>query len=169
MLWINRKSKRPGQSVGTITKKVPMKIKWNWGTKLTIAIILFMSLIFSFVYMSTQHPIDLVEEDYYPKGLIYQERIDEIKNAGPFANQVRAFQETDVVVITFPDINPDTGTITFYRPSDIKLDMVFDIRPDSTLKMTFPKKEFKKGKYYLKIYWEENNRKYYIEKPFYFN
>ncbi len=146
-----------------------MKIKWNWGTKLTIAIILFMSLIFFMVYMSTQYPIDLVEEDYYPKGLKYQERIDEISNARPVASQVRAFQNSDAVVVTFPEINPDTGTITFYRPSNIHLDRVYEINTDSLQQMSFPKSEFKKGKYYLKIYWEENDRGYYIEKPFYFN
>ena len=146
-----------------------MNIKWNWGTKLTIAIILFMSWILFLVYLSTQYPIDLVEEDYYPKGLKYQERIEEIRNARPFFKMVKTFQENDFVVVTFPDIRPDTGTITFYRPSDIHLDRVYDIRTDSTQKMSFPKKEFRKGKYYLKIYWEENGKAYYIEKPFYFN
>ncbi len=46
-----------------------MKIKWNWGTKITIAIILFVSMILGFVYTATQNPIILVEKDYYPKGL----------------------------------------------------------------------------------------------------
>ena len=146
-----------------------MKIKWNWGTKLTIAIILFMSLIFFLVYLSTQYPVDLVEKDYYPKGLKYQERIDEITNAQPFKDQVRAYQDSDAVIVTFPKINPDTGTITFYRPSDIHLDRIYEINTDSLNRMSFPKSEFKKGKYYLKIYWEESGKAYYIEKPYYFN
>jgi len=105
---------------------------------------LFMSLIFFMVYMSTQYPIDLVEEDYYPKGLKYQERIDEISNARPVASQVRAFQNSDAVVVIFPEINPDTGTITFYRPSNIHLDRVYEINTDSLQQMSFPKSEFKK-------------------------
>ena len=60
------------------------KIKWNWGTKLVIAIILFMGFIFVLVYLSTQNTIDLVERDYYPKGLKYQNRIEEIKNASMY-------------------------------------------------------------------------------------
>lgn len=146
-----------------------MKIKWNWGTKLTIAIILFMSLVLSFVYRSTRHPVDLVAEDYYPKGLKYQERINEINNAHPFASQVRIFQKADSVVVTFPEIHSDTGTITFYRPSDIQLDRVYDIKPDSLWIMNFPKSEFGKGKYYVKIFWKQDDKGYYIEKPFYFN
>ena len=146
-----------------------MKIKWNWGTKLTIAIILFMTLVLSFVYRSTLYQIDLVEKDYYPKGLKYQERIDEITNARVFKNQVRAYQDSDAVIVTFPEINPDTGTITFYRPSDIHLDRIYEINTDSLNRMSFPKSEFKKGKYYLKIYWEENGKAFYVEKPYYFN
>lgn len=143
-------------------------MKWNWGTKLTVAIVLFMSLILSFVYRSTLHQVNLVEEDYYPKGLKYQERIDEIKNAKPFFGDAKISQSNDLVVVTFPDIHPDTGTIMFYRPSNQQFDHTYQLIPDSLRQMTFPKSEFRKGKYLIKIFWSENNKGYYIEKPFYF-
>lgn len=144
-------------------------MKWNWGTKLLIAIIIFMSFIFMLVYMSTQNDISLVEKDYYPKGLKYQDRINEIANAKPFRSEFTAVQNGNYVKVNFPQIKPDTGTIVFFRPSGKAHDRIFQIELDSTTTMIFPKSEFVKGKYLMKIYWHEGEKDYYFEKPFYFN
>lgn len=145
------------------------KIKWNWGTKLLIAIIIFMSFIFVMVYKSVTHEILLVEKDYYPKGLKYQDRLDEIENARPIAQQLKIFPETESLIVAFPQIHPDTGTIYFFRPSNTKLDFTHQLLLDSEFKMSFPKSQFQKGKYVLKIFWKENDSSFYIEKPYYFN
>jgi len=39
-----------------------MKIKWNWGTGITLFIIIFMSFTLWKVYRATQHPVMLVEK-----------------------------------------------------------------------------------------------------------
>ena len=145
------------------------KIKWNWGTKLVIAIIIFMSFIFVLVYKSYNNEVLLVEKDYYPKGLKYQDRLNEIENAKPLAKQLKIYQEADKLVVVFPEIHPDTGTIYFFRPSATNLDMTFKLEPEADNSMSFPKSQFQKGKYILKIFWKENNAAYYIEKPYYFN
>jgi hypothetical protein len=144
-------------------------MKWNWGTKLLIAIIIFMSFIFVLVYLSTQNDIFLVEKDYYPKGLKYQDRIDNIANAKPLRNQFKFQQLENDVTVTFPNIAPDSGTITFFRPSGTSYDLIYQIDPDTAMTMRFPKSRFIKGKYLIKIYWRENDTGYYYEKPFYFN
>lgn len=145
------------------------KIKWNWGTKLVIAIIIFMSFIFVLVYKSVNNEIYLVEKDYYPKGLKYQDRLDEIKNAQPIAEHLKVYQDANNVIVAFPEIHPDTGTIYFFRPSDTRLDMTYQLEPAPDYTMSFSKSKFEKGKYILKISWEESNTAYYIEKPYYFN
>jgi len=44
----------------------------NWGTKIVIALALFMALIVSFgVYMVSRDTDSLVAEDYYERGLNY--------------------------------------------------------------------------------------------------
>lgn len=144
-------------------------MKWNWGTKLLIAIIIFMSFIIVLVYLSTQNDIFLVEKDYYPKGLKYQDRIDEITNAKPFRNEFKILQLENTVAVTFPKIKPDTGTITFFRPSGTDYDLIYTIEMDTANVMRFPKSKFIKGKYLIKIFWQENEKGYYYEKPFYFN
>lgn len=144
-------------------------MKWNWGTKLLIAIIIFMSFIFVLVYLTTQNDIFLVEKDYYPKGLKYQDRIDDIANALPLRNDFKVMQFEKEIAVIFPKITPDTGTITFFRPSGTSYDLIYQIEKDTTGTMRFPKSKFIKGKYLIKIYWRENDKGYYYEKPFYFN
>ena len=145
-----------------------MKIKWNWGTKLTLFIILFMLLILSFVYRSFQRDVNLVEKDYYPKGLQYQQRIDEMKNARMFQHQVNVKQKAGKLIVYLPSIHPDTGNILFFRPSDKKEDIQRVMPHDSLYQMQFDGKNFKKGHYVLKVYWEESGNKFYVEKGFYF-
>jgi hypothetical protein len=142
-------------------------IKWNWGTKLLIAIILFMSLIFYLVYLSTKQDLNLVEEDYYPKGLKYQARINEIKNAAVFKDQIQLTQTDSFVVLTLPDISPDSGSVVLFRPSNERLDINSRINPDTLNRMYFSMEQFRKGLYIYKIEWFENGNGYYLEDKFY--
>jgi len=142
-------------------------IKWNWGTKLLIAIILFMGLIFFMVYLSTKQDLNLVEEDYYPKGLKYQTRINEIKNAAQFKDQIQLTQTDDLIILALPDINPDSGTVVLFRPSNEYLDINTEINPDTLNRMYFSVEQFRKGLYIYKIEWFENGKGYYLEDKFY--
>lgn len=52
----------------------------NWGTKIAVALALFMALIVSFgIYMVSQDTDSLVAEDYYERGLNY-DRLREIES-----------------------------------------------------------------------------------------
>lgn len=144
-----------------------MKIKWNWGTGITLFIILFMGFTLWKVYRATQNPVMLVEKDYYPKGLQYQQRIDERHNARLFRSKFLVYQQNDEVIIHFPPVHPDSSNFTFFRPSDNNFDLSFPFNPDSLGLMHLPGRKFEKGKYILKIYWEEKGKKYYVEKNFY--
>lgn len=142
-----------------------MKIKWNWGTKITIAITLFVSMILGFVYVATQNRIILVEKDYYPKGLVYQSRIDDIKNAVPFKDSMVFKQSKGQLFLIIPNTSPDSGNITFYRANEEKvLDIVQPLSAKVPIDVAFPKEHFKMGFYVLKISWWQNGKGYYIEK-----
>lgn len=145
-----------------------MNIKWNWGTKLFIAIVIFMSFIFVLVFKSAQNQIDLVEKDYYPKGLKYQDRIDEIQNAEVFKDSFLIEKINNQVVVSYTVIHADTGSIYFFRPSDNTLDMTYAFQPDTTGRMYFDVRQFKKGKYLVKVFWKEAGEGFYIEKTFNF-
>jgi hypothetical protein len=145
-----------------------MKFKWNWGTKLMLAMIFFIGLLVVLAVLSTRHSIMLVENDYYPKGLKYQERLDEISNAAPYQDKVTIEQTSGKVLLSFPKIKADSGSIVFYRPSDNTKDRVFPIFHDTITTMSIPADAFSTGKYQVKIFWKKDEKAYFIEKPFYF-
>jgi len=83
----------------------------NWGIKITIGLALFMTFILA---MATKMFIsagddDLVEKDYYEKGLNYDQRFE-----------LQKITETDSVI---PQVNTDQDgvLITFAAPADYKL------------------------------------------------
>ncbi len=144
-----------------------MKTKWNWGTKLAIWIVAFIVFMLTLVYMTTTSKVNLVEEDYYPKGLAYQTRIDAIKNAKDINAEFITSQNINNVIITIPNIKVDTGTVLFFRPSGNSLDMSYNLLPNNEQKMVFPKSDFTRGKYILKINWQYQNIEYYVEQVFF--
>lgn len=146
-----------------------MNIRWNWGTKLFIAIAIFMIFIFILVYLSAKNQINLVEKDYYPKGLKYQDRIDEIQNAEIYKDSFLIQKINDQVLVSYTVQQADTGSLYFFRPSDNALDMTYVFLPDSTGKIYLDAGQFKRGKYTVKVYWEDGGKKYYLEKTFNFN
>lgn len=138
-------------------------MKWNWGTKIFIAIILFMSLIIGFVIASFQHTVNLVEKDYYPKGQVYQTRLDEIKNASLIRDNFIIEKGDETIILTLPDIDADTASITFFRPSSTKFDRVYDISSGDTI-YKFEKDQFIRGKYKIKVYWKSDGKANYFER-----
>jgi hypothetical protein len=142
-------------------------MKWNWGTKIFIAILLFMALIIGFVIASFQHTVNLVEKDYYPKGQIYQTRLDEIKNAVPYRDSFIIEKDESNIILTLPEINADTASITFFRPSGTKFDRIYDISSGNTV-YKFANSKFIRGKYKIKIYWKSKGTANYFERDFFF-
>ncbi|MEZ5083426.1 MAG: FixH family protein [Bacteroidales bacterium] len=143
-----------------------MKIKWHWGTKLLLAMILFMLLLLTFVFLSTQQEFDLVEKDYYPKALEYQEKIDRTNNSKAMGEMVAIENMGELISVSFPSVfNPRDikGQVVFYRPSGQKDDLVFTIQPDSSGIQLFPVKTMLKGKYIIKLDFEVGGIGYYQE------
>jgi len=141
-------------------------MKWNWGTKLFIAIVLFMALIVGFVIASFQQTVNLVEKDYYPKGQVYQTRLDEIKNAVPLRDSFIFEKGETSIILTLPLINADTASVYFFRPSDTKFDRIYDISTGDTV-FEFARNEFIRGKYKIKVYWKTNGKANYFERDFF--
>jgi hypothetical protein len=144
-----------------------MNIKWNWGTKLLIAIILFMALIIGFGIASFQNDVNLVEKDYYPKGQVYQTRLNSINNAVSQRENFKVIQHENAVTLKLPSIKADTASIYFFRPSNTELDRIFDISKGDTI-YHFDKKAFSHGKYILKVYWKISETSYYFERDFFY-
>jgi hypothetical protein len=144
-----------------------VKLKWNWGTALFLAMIIFMVFILVFVMISSKQNWDLVEKDYYPKALEYQQKIDKINNAKSLDSHVQIVTHSDYIQFTFqPFFNPDSisGDIYFYRPSDANNDHTYPIALDSARSMTVLSDQLMKGKYLVKIDYSYLNIEYFEEK-----
>lgn len=143
-----------------------MKIKWNWGTGLFIGASLFILMIAVFAYFMFKQNFDLVEKDYYPKALVYQQRIDKLNNTAQLEEKIRVEKLESSVVIRFPSIfKPDStsGTVQFYRPSGVSGDVNIPIQLDTSGIMSYPISRLMKGNYMVKIDYNFRNKGYYQE------
>ncbi len=143
-----------------------MQIQWNWGTKLFVASGLFALLLIGFFYLMISQSYDLVERDYYPKALEYQQRIDATMNAGLLSEDVKVEVDGDIVRFTFqPFFDPEglDGNIVFYRPSEAAKDISIPVEPDSSNEQVYPVMNLFKGKYMVKIDYSCEGKKYYQE------
>jgi hypothetical protein len=142
----------------------------NWGTKITISFILFAAFIVSMVaYMSMQQ-VDLVSHDYYEKESNYQKHIQKMENASVDRMSIEYQIKNDSIYIQLVGNNigaVSKGTISFFRPSDLKLDKTFDISLNELQTQVFPLSKFKEGVYNLQVDWQSNGKSYWVEKQVY--
>ena len=144
-----------------------MKIKWNWGTKLFIFTTMFMIFILVFVYLTTLQDRTLVEDEYYQHSLVFQEKINKINNSNALQEKVEIIEGPQHISITFQTFfNPAeiSGTIHFYRPSNIKGDVIIPIELDSTRQIIYPVKKLMRGRYIVKIDYKYKDKEFYQEK-----
>jgi hypothetical protein len=143
-----------------------MRIKFNWGTGIFIVIVLIFGGVIAFFIYSTSLDINLVENNYYEKELVYEERIQKIRNADNLAEKIRIESIDGYIVLHFPDTLKNAaikGSILFYRPSDEGKDFTLPISLDDSLRQFISKENIFSGKYLIKMEWEMDGIHYYQE------
>ncbi len=140
----------------------------SWGTGIVIAFIIF--IIFSLgttIYLMKQK-VDLVEEDYYKKGIEYQKDIDVQKKSIEFSEKVIFDLNENYLILKFPENLSDnklSGEILLYRPSDSGLDIKLPLSTDS-LTQVIPVSDLKKGFWRIKMSWQYEGQNYFNESSF---
>ena len=145
-----------------------MKMKFNWGAKLVFFALLFMTFIVVLVVRIMRTDMPMVEENYYEKGLNYQQEIDNSARTDSMVqfnvfNDDSGYQHLVILNISSADI-PD-GKLVFYRPSDAAQDAEANLSIPSKKVFEFPLHTLKPGKWTLKFMWTRDGQKYKIEKP----
>ncbi|MEN9443940.1 MAG: hypothetical protein RIS47_830 [Bacteroidota bacterium] len=141
-----------------------MKINWGWG--IAIFLIIFMISMLGFVYFSFQQPVNLVEKDYYPKGLDYDQEIQKKKDSRAFESRVKIAYESGVLQIQLPDTllsDSLTGKVLLYKPEDSHLDKEFELKPDSLGNQQIKLSSEMKGRYTVKLDFQSSKLTYYFE------
>lgn len=146
-----------------------MKIHINWGTGIFIFLVIFFIAIFSFIIFAFQQNTDLVEDDYYPKEITYQDHIDKIQNLEELGQEIFIENQDQMIILHFPGLFDQEliGEILFYRPSDANMDKAVKIDVDEHNKQFISTKELGVGKYTIKVDWIHNGIEYYQELFYY--
>ncbi len=138
-------------------------MKFNFGTGLFIAAALFMTFVVVLVVKITQTDVPLVEENYYEKGVKYQQTIDNSEAANKLVNiQLITNNNNEPVVAVSKNSTNDTlwAKALFYRPSDPTIDFSIDIILIDTLIYPINANRLDKGKWKVKLSWDQNNQTY---------
>jgi len=143
-----------------------VKIKFNWGTGIFIFIVIFVSTFITILIYSFSLQTNLESKDYYPKGVNYQQQIQKKQNANELTEIISAKKIGDKVIIQFPATTKNqkiSGNIQFYYITDYLKDRNIRIEKDSTNSQTINVEKFVKGRYYIRIDWQNSEKKYYQE------
>lgn len=135
----------------------------NWGLKIALGLGVFMTFIMVLAYlMMTSKNDDLVDADYYEKGINYNVDYDK-------KSRVTLDQATpDVVVanqqLTVTFKHNATGTIKLIRTADKDLDKNMTLKTDSLNQFIIPTTGLATGLWKLQINWNSNGISYLYEK-----
>ena len=141
-------------------------IKISWGTKIAILYIGFVGLIVTMVIMSLHQKLDLVSEDYYNKELIYQDKIDEMKNANTLTSTItHSFTNSNIELQFQPEFKSKkiSGEIVFFRPSDAAKDFETPITLNEDGQQKVGLNKLSKGMYKMQISWKADSKSYFSE------
>ncbi len=143
--------------------------RFNWGTGLTIVIVLFVCATLSVVVFLVSLDYEMVTEKHYEEATKYQQHIERIEHTAALGDpvEIELLQETNAVEIRFPveisTANP-RGTIELYRPSDSSLDQKLALKVDEQGKQQVSTVNLAKGKWRIKVNWMADSTSFFKER-----
>lgn len=138
----------------------------NWGMKIVVGLATFMLFIVAAgIYMVSHDSDSLIEEDYYEKGLSYDNVYERKQNLVDDDAKPVVKIDRDTLLIYFTRAN-NKGELSFKRPSDGDLDRKIPF-VTVTERFVLPISSFTKGNWTLEISWESNNKTYIDTRPLY--
>lgn len=149
-----------------------MKLKWNWGTGITVFIVFFLLMNVVVIIFAYGEKVDLVTPNYYEKELKYQEEIEAQQKTLDMTEKISVEYQSQVLIIQLPkkfSVKELEGNILLYRPSDSSKDVKITLQPDSTGTQLVPTAGLSKGFWKIKINWLFENATYSDEKSIFIN
>lgn len=135
----------------------------NWGLKIIFGMGLAMLLIVATVVYMVGKDTDMLEEnDYYERGLNYDEVYTSKQNLLQDNAEPTITVQADTLQILFTK-NGNKGIVHFKRPSDGHLDVDSSFETSANL-LKLPTSTFKRGNWRIEIVWESAGTSYIFEK-----
>lgn len=138
----------------------------NWGWKITLLYGGFVTMMVTLVVLSSQQDIPLVRDDYYEHDLKYNEHLTRMGNSQKLTENVLVDYDepNEKVRLQFPETMENlSGEVLVFRPSQEGIDFTLPIEQLENNQLTFGTSEMLKGKWKLKINWENQGTTYYKE------
>lgn len=138
----------------------------NWGHKLTIIILVFVSWMGYMVYRCATTDFQLVEKEYYKNELRYQQVIDGTRRANGLSSNATVTLQKDKVVVKFPcemKNKPVKGSLWFYCPYNAALDKRMSLQLNANGEQVLDAAVFQPASYTVKIEWTCNDVSYFKE------
>ncbi|MCU0442141.1 MAG: FixH family protein [Bacteroidia bacterium] len=137
-------------------------MKLNWGHKLVFFALLFMGFVVYMVYRISTQKVDLVDQNYYERGVKYQEEINKYKAAATVAPQIRFSLIDQKLVLSVNQ--PVAGLLTFYRVADAGSDFSVPFVTDSSNQFDYGTNQLQKGNWKATFEWTLNDTLMAVEK-----
>ncbi len=140
-------------------------MKFNWGTGIVIAIVLFMAFILQYVIKVQVNPDydnELVTENYYQEEIQVDGEYARELNSNGVKDAVQLIPSEEGLQIKFSDAfdyKDIKGTIFLYRPSNQKLDFEIPISLSSS-NLLIPNKDLVGGRWNITVEWEYKSKGY---------
>jgi hypothetical protein len=140
-------------------------MKINWGHKLVFFGLSFMFFVAFMVYKITTQKVDLVDDNYYEKGVRYQEEINKF-NATEGVESNISFDLNQQLITFKSNISGLKGKALFYRPGDVNLDFETDFVLNENGEFTYSIAQLAKGLWKVTFEWTLNGKLMATEKQF---
>ena len=147
-------------------------MKISWGIIVMLGFSLFAAGIIAMVSVSMTKNIDLVSDNYYEKGIKYQDQIDMNKNSAEFSDKIKTEIKDSGLLIEYSEdlIKGNfSGEIKFYRSSDAKKDFKVNIETDEKGIQLIPVMNLDKGLWKVQFSFRKDNKNYFLEKSIFIN
>jgi hypothetical protein len=145
----------------------PGKNLWPLGIIITFA--LFFTGMAVVVVIAATHRDSLVNPAYYEQELKFQEQIDGAARAQAAGATIVYDAATGKIVVALPVAQLTrkfSGTVTFYRANDPKLDREILLEPKHDGTQTINVSQFAAGPWRVRAAWTADGKTYFIEEKF---
>lgn len=140
----------------------------NWGMKIVLGMAAFMIFIISAgIYMVAHDSDSLIDDDYYEKGLAYDDTYVKKQNLLDDAAKPQVKIDRDTLSIIFKS-EKNKGDLFFKRPSDGKLDLKVPFYTNTNV-FKLPISTFFKGNWTLELNWEHERKSYFDTQSLFLN
>jgi hypothetical protein len=144
----------------------------SWGKGISIFIILFIITMMGMVWLASKQSIEMIDNNYYQKEVEFQGVIDgrhRLKEA--LGGKAFILNLPEKIQLQFPVATVskvDSGYIELLKLDNQKFDMKVALNPNAEAVQDIPKKEFREGKYRIRVFWSNEGQTYYHEDDLFF-